>query len=578
MDVNSGMSTSEFELDGAPASSGSATGKAIIYKKKEFAIESSTIKSDEVLEHINEFKKARLKAETELKRLQQDASTREGIDILEAQKEMVNDPELADRIEILIKDELYSAEFAIQKAFEDYINLLNNSENKLANERSIDLTDVRDRLLEFINKESEAPGIEPGCILVTNDLSPREVINLANYNISGFIMDRGGVTSHAAIIARSLGIPAIVGAKKATESITTDEMLAINGDTGTIYVNPSEGTLERFKQEIEENRKQKQKLSEVIQKKSQTPDRHDFTLRANIEFTEELEHVKEVKAAGIGLLRTESLYLENDYFEDLERQIEFYNSILEGTESDPVIIRLFDAGGDKIFSEKQKEQNPFLGWRGIRMLLDNKKMLREQLRAVLSVAGAYPGRVKILVPMVTLVEEFSRLNEEIRRIQNELSSEGKAVDENIPVGIMVEVPSVAIKIDKFAEMVDFLSIGTNDLTQYVLAVDRGNELIADIYDQRHPAVWELINKVAKSGAKHNKNVAVCGELASDPVSAACMLGMGIDDLSMSPSKIAKVKDVLVNKSLTEMKTLARKVLECSKTAEVEALFNKWLKK
>lgn len=576
MNVNSDMSTSELELKGAPASSGSAFGKAIIYQKKEFAIESSTIKSDEVLEHINEFKKARLKAESELQQLQQDTDSEEGVDILEAQIEMVNDPELADHIEGLIKDELYSAEFAIQKAFEDYIKLLNNSKNELARERSIDVTDVRDRLLEFINKESNTPGIEPGCILVTNDLSPREVISLANYNISGFIMDRGGVTSHAAIIARSLGIPAIVGAKKATESIASAEMVAINGDTGTIYVNPSKKTLNRFEQEIEENRKKREKLNEAIHKKSETRDGHAFTLRANIEFTEELDHVKEVKAAGVGLLRTESLYLENDYFEDIEKQIEFYTSILEGTDPDPVIIRLFDAGGDKIFSEKQKEQNPFLGWRGIRMLLDNTSMLREQLRAILSVAGAFPGRVKILVPMVTLVEELIQVNEEIEKIQRELKSEGKSLDEKVPVGIMVEVPSVALKIDKFAEMVDFLSIGTNDLTQYVLAVDRGNELIADIYDQRHPAVWELINKVSKSAEKHNKNVAVCGELASDPISAACMLGMGINDLSMSPSKVAKVKDVLVDKSLEEMKSLAADVLECGKTSEVETLFENWV--
>lgn len=211
------------------------------------------------------------------------------------------------------------------------------------------------------------------------------------------------------------------------------------------------------------------------------------------------------------------------------------------------------------------------------MLLDSKKMLREQLHAILSVAGSYPGRVKILVPMVTLVEELVLLKEEIKKVQESLSAEGKKFDEDVSVGIMVEVPSVALKIDKFAEMVDFLSIGTNDLTQYVLAVDRGNELIADIYDQRHPAVWELINKVSKSAETHNKKVAVCGELASDPVSAACMLGMGIFDLSMSPSKITKVKDVLIGRSLTEMQALAEKVLECGKTGEVNTLFSNWSK-
>lgn len=571
------MSTSELELEGVPASQGSAIGKAIIYQKKEYDIQSSTISKNEVLDHINEFKKARIKAESELESLQQEASSPESSEIIKAQMEMVNDPELADHVEKLIKEELYSADFAIQKAFEDYINLMENSMNQKARERSIDITDIRDRLLEFMNNEDDSHGFEAGCIVVTDELSPREVIRLTNCDISGIVMDRGGFTSHAAIIARSLGIPAIVGTKKALDSIGSDEIIAINGDNGTIFVNPSERTLERFNRTIEENRRQREKLNEAIHRNSETTDGQAFILRANIEFPEELERVREVKAAGIGLLRTESIYLEKEHFEDREKQEEFYSSVLEGTGSESVVIRLFDAGGDKIFDEKQKEQNPFLGWRGIRMLLDNKQMLREQLHAVLSVAGAYPGRIKILVPMITLVDEFIQVKEEIEKVQENLKEEGKKTDEDVPVGIMVEVPSVALKIDKFAEMVDFLSIGTNDLTQYVLAVDRGNELIADIYNQRHPAVWELIHKVAKSAENHQKEVAVCGELASDPVAAACMVGMGINDLSMSPSKIAKVKDTLTSNSFTEMETLAEKVLDCSRTEEVNKLFENWTK-
>ncbi len=577
MSTENDMSTSELELEGVPASPGSVIGKAIIYQKTEFDIQSSTISKNEVLDHINEFKKARIKAESELESLQQEASSPESSEIIRAQMEMVNDPELADHVEKLIKDELYSADFAIQKAFENYINLMENSMNQKARERTIDITDIRDRLLEFVNNEDDSPGIEAGCIVITDELSPREVISLTNYDISGIVMDRGGFTSHAAIIARSLGIPAIVGAKKALDSIASEEMVAINGDNGTIIVNPSENTLERFNRTIEENHRKREKLNEAIHRNSETTDGHAFILRANIEFPEELERVREVKAAGIGLLRTESVYLEKKHFEDREKQEGFYNSILGGTGSEPVIIRLFDAGGDKIFDEKQKEQNPFLGWRGIRMLLDNKQMLREQLHAILSVAGAYPGRVKILVPMITLVDEFVQVKEEIKKVQENLKEEGKKTDEDISVGIMVEVPSVALKIDKFAEMVDFLSIGTNDLTQYVLAVDRGNELIADIYDQRHPAVWELIQLVTKSAANHQKEVAVCGELASDPVAAACMVGMGINDLSMSPGKIAKVKDTLTSNSFTEMKSLAEKVLDCSRTEEVNKLFENWTK-
>lgn len=574
-DLKSSMSVTEIELEGAPASSGSVIGEAFVYEKKEFDIQSSTIKRSEVLDHINEFKKARIRMESELQDMQDGSHSEEATDIIEAQIEMVNDPVLADEIEKLIKDELYSAEFAIQRAFEDYIRVMKNSENPIAQERSIDISDIRDRLLEYIQKDSESPGIETGCIVVAQDLSPREVISLTNYNISGIIMDRGGVTSHAAIIARSLGIPAVVGAKIATESISSKHRVAMNGDNGKIFVNPTKHTLKKFEEAIEENRRRDEKLSEVITKKSETADGHTFILRANIEFPEELEQVSALKASGIGLLRTESIYMEKEHFEDLAMQKEFYRTIMEGTGSEPVIMRLFDAGGDKLFDENNKERNPFLGWRGIRLLLDNKKLLREQLEAILTIAGEYPGRIKILVPMVTVLEELTELKEEIRSVQQHLESRGQKTDREVPVGIMVEVPSVALKIDKFTEMVDFVSIGTNDLTQYVLAVDRGNELIADIYDQRHPAVWELIAKVAESANRHNKQVTVCGELASDPISAACMLGLGIHDLSMAPSKIAGVKNLLIGRSLEEMKKLGENVLECGTTEEVNNLFKSW---
>ncbi|NGP78021.1 phosphoenolpyruvate--protein phosphotransferase [Balneolaceae bacterium YR4-1] len=569
------MSGTEIELEGAPASSGSVIGEAFVYKKKEFDIQSSTIKKGEVLDHINQFKKARIQMESELQEMQNGSHSNEATDIIEAQIEMVNDPVLADQIEKLIKEELYSAEFAIQRAFEDYIRLMKNSDNPLARERSIDISDIRDRLLEYINKESDSPGIETGCIVVAQDLSPREVISLTNYNIEGIIMDRGGVTSHAAIIARSLGIPAIVGTKTATESITSESRIAMNGDTGEIFVHPTQTRIKDFEVTIEENRRRDKKLSEVINKKSETSDGHPFILRANIEFPEELEHLRALKASGIGLLRTESIYMEKEHFEDIAMQKEFYRTIMKETGSDPVIMRLFDAGGDKLFDDNKKEQNPFLGWRGIRLLLDNRKLLREQLEAILTIAGEFPGRIKILVPMVTVLEELTEVKEEIRSVQERLQSEGKDIDREVPVGIMVEVPSVALKIDKFTEMVDFVSIGTNDLTQYVLAVDRGNELIADIYNQRHPAVWELIAKVADSAVRYNKQVTVCGELASDPVSAACMLGMGINDLSMAPGKLAGVKHLLIDRSLDEMKQLAEKVLDCGTTQEVNNLFKSW---
>lgn len=577
MDDNAKESPAEFELRGVPASPGSAIGKAKIYQKKEFDIQSSTIKKREVLDHINEFKKARITTENELQELKEDADDPEAVEIVNAQVEMVNDPELAKHVESLIKDKLYSVDFAIQEAFESYIDLIANSGNKNTRERSIDVKDTRDRLLEIVKKENDALTLESDCIVVANDLSPREVISLMNHGIGGIIMDRGGTTSHAAIIARSLGIPAIVGAKEAVSSISVDEMLALDGESGRIVVNPSEHTVKEFQRAIEDASKKEEELSKIVDKEPKTIDGDAFILRANIEFSEELERVKNVGAAGIGLLRAESIYLEKEHFEDIQKQEYFYSSILEGTGEEIVTIRLFDAGGDKIFKGKQKEQNPFLGWRGIRMLLDERGLLRDQLRAILATAGKFPGRVQILVPMVTVIEEVVELKKEIREIQQSLKKEGRPIDEAVPLGIMVEVPSVALQIDKFANLVDFLSIGTNDLTQYVLAVDRGNELIAGIYDQRHPGVWELIKLVAETAKAYGKKVTICGELASDPVSASCLIGMGINELSMSPSRIPHVKSLLVRKGASEMRALSDKVLECSTSEEVHKLFENWRK-
>lgn len=566
-----------IELTGVSASRGYALGSAKMYQVKEFDIQSSTIKKEEVLDHINEFKKARDETAEELQALKNETDNEQASAIISAQIEMVNDPELANRVEHLIKDELYSVDYAIQKAFESYIELIRNSKNSSARERSVDITDTRNRLLQIVKEHTDIFAVEEGAVIVANSLSPREVIQLMKHNISGIVMDCGGATSHTAIIARALGIPAIVGAKGATDSIKEGDAVIMDGNSGRLVVHPSDEILARFEQRMEREKRKEEKLYEIVEQDSLTHDGQTFTLRANIEFVEELERVRKVKAEGIGLLRSESIYLEKEDFENVRQQEYFYSTILEDLDKDPVIIRLFDAGGDKIFKGKQEEQNPFLGWRGIRMLLDERDLLRDQLRAILSAAGCYPGRVRILVPMVTMLDEVIELKKEIKGIQAALKKEGRDIDEDVPLGIMVEVPGVALQIEDFLDSVDFLSIGTNDLTQYVLAVDRGNELIADMYDQRHPAVWRLIRRIAGAGNNYNKQVTVCGELASDPTAAAALLGMGIRDLSMSPARLPYVKKVLINRDFSDMEQLANRVTACKSSEEVHKLFNNWSK-
>lgn len=565
----------EIELEGTPASYGHALGAAKVYRAKEFDVKSSMIKKKEVLDHINEFKRARDETEEELESLKRDTDDTQTADIISAQIQMVKDPELADRIERLIKDELFSVDYAIQKAFESYIELIENTTNSTIRDRSFDITDTRNRLLQIVNEHTDTFSVEDGAIIVASKLSPREIIRLTKYNIAGLVMSCGGATSHAALIARSLGIPTIVGAKEAGDVIGDNDTIAMDGRSGQLVVHPSPDTIHRIENRMEEARRSEAKLLEIVGRDSITLDGHKFTLRANIEFSEELDRLRKVKAEGIGLLRSESIYLEKGTFENVRQQEAFYSSILEGTASDPVTIRLFDAGGDKIFEGKHNEQNPFLGWRGIRMLIDKRELLRDQLQAILATAGKYPGRLQILVPMVSSCEEITVVREEMDQILESLENQGRPVDWKVPLGIMVEVPSVALQADYFAEQSDFLSIGTNDLTQYTLAVDRGNELIADRYNQRHPTIWKLIKSVADAGINSGTPVTVCGELASDPASAACMLGMGIKVLSMSPSSLPQVKKVLIENEFEKMQQLSSDVLDCNAAKDVENLFKNW---
>lgn len=562
----------ETRLKGLAASPGIALGKVYVFNRRQPVIDSATIPKSEIKEHLNEFHSARDLTENELNELLQEELDDETLKIISTQIEMVRDPELCDQVEKLISVELHSASYAIQKVFENFLSMLSAADNHVARERIIDIKDTRDRLIEYINDQSSTIRVDGEYILVAKDLSPREVIKLSGGEVKGIIMDKGGPTCHAAIIARAMGIPAVVGAKNASELAHDNGLIALNGSTGSIIINPLDSTVDRLNNKVAAWSEHLAKLKSICDQPSVTKDGHPFTLRANIEFARELPNIDSYNAEGIGLLRTESIYLSKEHFGNQRKQESFYNSILEKTGDEPVTIRLFDAGGDKFFNLGEKEENPFLGWRGIRMLLDEPDLLREQLRAIYLTAGKYPGRVRILLPMITNVTEVLALKKHIERVFDQLGKEGHKTDPDIQLGIMVEVPSVAILADKFAEHVDFFSIGTNDLTQYTLAVDRGNELISELFNQRHPAVWRMINHTVDAARRHGIGISVCGELASDPEAAACLIGMGINELSMSPAKIPEVKQLLIQNDYQRMKDLSAGVLECITVEEVDKLF------
>ncbi|MDZ7771432.1 MAG: phosphoenolpyruvate--protein phosphotransferase [Balneolaceae bacterium] len=565
-------------IEGQPASPGLARGPLWRYRRASHTLSDERLEEPQVQDHLERWEEARSQVGEELERMKREKSDPDTLAILEAQVQVARDPDLDGRIRREIRERLRPADRAIHAVFQAYLQAM-NARSEGEDGRSVDLEDIRDRLIAQVqDREEEDFEVEEGAVVLARELSAREVIRLSGRRIRAIVTERGGAHSHAAIIARSMGIPTVMGAGQALAGGADGTLALVDGEEGTVVLHPGEEALQRYKEKCEAFDRRREARAQLCRRPSETDDGHPFALRANVEFPEELEKVRLFCAEGIGLLRTESVYLERSNFDDLAMQEEFYDGMLEQTGEHPVTIRLFDAGGDKFFRGGEPEDNPFLGWRGIRMLLDERQLLRDQLEAVLRVAGRYPGRVRLLLPMVTETSEVREVREEISRLHDRLEEEGADVDRNIQLGIMIEVPAVALQAHHFTGLVDFFSLGTNDLTQYLLAVDRGNDRVSRLYDQRHPAVWRTIKRCAEAAREGDTSVAICGELASDPVAAACLLGMGVDDLSMSPSRIPEVKELLTERTHNEMEELADRALASETAGEIHRLFKSWKEK
>lgn len=560
-------------LDGVVGVRGITMGRASLYRRSTLDVSTETVEAKESEQELADYRHSLDKARAELQAMAEKQDGNEATALVGTQIEMLKDPELNNRAEQLILRENYAADAAVKKAFDSYLDIIKENDLGDDDNRAVDVMDVRDRLIQILNGHHD-DGMAADRILVAEELSPREVIVSSERGVKGIIMDDGGINAHAAIIARSIGLPTILATQSATSTISDDDELVLDGLSGCVVVNPDEDSKQEYQHQVQRHQERLKEYAEICKQPNETNDGTAFCLRANVEFSEELTMLKKYCAQGIGLLRTESIYLRRSDFEDPENQQSFYNEILGKTGSYPVTIRLFDAGGDKIMGYDYNESNPFLGWRGIRLMLEQKEFLEQQLRAICRSAAQFTGRVRILIPMITTLRQYREVKDMLEKIQSELQAEGK-VDHELQLGIMVEVPNVAMQADVFAEEADFLSIGTNDLTQYLLAVDRGNERISRLYDQRHPMMWELISKVVDAAQKYEKPLNVCGELASDPAAACCLMGMGIRELSMNPSALPRVKTMLRGHSISEMQELCRKVRECQLPEQVHQLFDEW---
>ena len=544
-------------------SRGIVVGKAFLVEKPSLETAIQTIEVDEIPKEIKRYEEAVVTAEDELKIL---AETN---NIFGAHLEMVRDIALKEGVISKIKEQKLSAEAALEATAQEFLLIFDAMDDEYMKERAADIKDIRYRLLCALKgvKLNPFEDITEEVILVAQDLTPSDTASLDLKYVLGFITQEGGVTSHVSIMARGLGIPALVGVDDVLKKISSGDMIILDAEKGNIFVQPDEDTLERYLILREEQQKRQEELETMNHLPSVTKDGKTVHLCANVGSIKDIKKALKYKIDGVGLFRSEFLYMDNTHFPTEEEQFEVYKEAAQicGKE---VTIRTLDIGGDKElpYYEFEKEENPFLGWRAIRICLDRRDIFKTQLRAILR-ASAF-GILRIMFPMIISLEELREAKDVLEECKEELKQQGIACDHKIEVGMMIETPASILLIEDFAKEADFFSIGTNDLTQYLLAVDRGNKKISGMYNSFHPAVIRSIKKVIEAGHRNNIKVGMCGEFASDERAVMLLLGLGLDEFSMSASEIVNVKYAIRNTTFEEAKELAEKACEKQAIREV----------
>lgn len=570
-------------LKGIAASPGIEIGKAHVVKHEQVVINTSPIKKEDIGKEIKKLEDALTTTKLQLEKIKEKAQKELGSEkakIFDAQLMVLEDPVFINEIKSKIESELITADNAVSQVVNSYIAEFGSAKDEYLKERAADIKDIGERLIKNILGISvDAFSLEQEAIIIAKDLTPSDTAQMDKEKVKAFATDMGGRTSHTAIMARSLEIPAVVGLKDATQKIKTGDTVIIDGNEGAVYVNPDEETAKRYeklKQDYLNKVKELKQLKDLPAETSDNAKRVEIS--ANIGTPKDVKGALENGAEGVGLYRTEFLYMDRQSLPTEEEQFDAYRQVVEKMAPRPIIIRTLDIGGDKKlpYLNMPDELNPFLGWRAIRICLDRPDILKTQLKAILR-ASAY-GKARIMYPMISGVDEVRRANKILDEAKAELYAEGKDFDEDIEVGIMVEIPSAAVTADILAKEVDFFSIGTNDLIQYTLAVDRMNEHISYLYEPFHPAVLRLIKNVIDSSHKEGKWTGMCGEMAGDPLAAPILLGMGLDEFSMSASSIPKVKKIIRLLTYDEAKEIAGKALSMSEPADIRAMVKKIVEK
>ncbi|HBM9793440.1 TPA: phosphoenolpyruvate-protein phosphotransferase PtsI [Escherichia albertii] len=568
-------------ISGILASPGIAFGKALLLKEDEIVIDRKKISADQVDQEVERFLSGRAKASAQLETIKTKAGETFGEEkeaIFEGHIMLLEDEELEQEIIALIKDKHMTADAAAHEVIEGQASALEELDDEYLKERAADVRDIGKRLLRNILglKIIDLSAIQDEVILVAADLTPSETAQLNLKKVLGFITDAGGRTSHTSIMARSLELPAIVGTGSVTSQVKNDDYLILDAVNNQVYVNPTNDVIDKLRAVQEQVASEKAELAKLKDLPAITLDGHQVEVCANIGTVRDVEGAERNGAEGVGLYRTEFLFMDRDALPTEEEQFAAYKAVVEACGSQAVIVRTMDIGGDKElpYMNFPKEENPFLGWRAIRIAMDRKEILRDQLRAILR-ASAF-GKLRIMFPMIISVEEVRALRKEIEIYKQELRDEGKAFDESIEIGVMVETPAAATIARHLAKEVDFFSIGTNDLTQYTLAVDRGNDMISHLYQPMSPSVLNLIKQVIDASHAEGKWTGMCGELAGDERATLLLLGMGLDEFSMSAISIPRIKKIIRNTNFEDAKVLAEQALAQPTTDELMTLVNKFI--
>lgn len=572
-------SKKERVYDGLGVSRGIAIGPAYLYARDELHIDQHQIDDSEIDEEVSRFKRAVTRSLKELGKITAVAQEKLGSQsagIFEAQSLMLKDETFLTSVEERIRNSHNNASFAIQSFISVSRSRMEASGSEYFQERANDLLDVQDRLIRNLHRGKLLSAIEPNSIVISSNLTAADIILFSRRNILGCATDFGGPTSHVSLMARGLGVPAVINIKKVTKNIETGDFVVLDGFNGRLIVNPSERTLTGYRRLQERYQELLENEKALVPLASETLDGECILLYSNLEFQEEVDLVGKYGAHGIGLFRTEFLFLMNGFHDyDEEAQYQTYKEIVSSISPKVTTFRLLDLGGDKMLPMSHREHNPFLGWRGIRILLDKPELLRPQLKALLR--ASVDGPLRILVPMVSHLKEIEQFKRILEEVKDEFRTKEIPFDEDVPIGIMVEVPAVAIMANRFAEEVDFFSIGTNDLTQYMLAVDRGNNMVADLYQELSPSMLTTIKMTVEAAERKGIPVSICGELASNPLATAVLIGLGVKELSASPTFLPEIKRVVRSVRRSEAELLAKEVLQIFDAEVRRKKLMKWIR-